>query len=201
MNSTDVLKQEHHLILSVLRGAKKEVQQIASTGKVDIEVVENIIDFLKNFTDRSHHAKEEKLLFPKMIERGAWKDGPIAAMIREHSEGRKLISTMSEDLDRFKKNDLSAAKELRENLSRYIDLMWWHIQKEDTIVFDIADRMLTFQDQNELQQQFHEVEKQELGEGAYERYRHLAEQISHNVGTNNSLLNNTSQNRIEGKYI
>ena len=128
-----------------------------------------------------------------MIERGTWKDGPIAAMIREHSEGRKLISTVSKDLDRFKKNDLSASKELRENLMRYIDLMWWHIQKEDTIVFDIADRMLTFKEQNELQQQFQEIEKQEIGADAYVRYRHLAEQISHQVGTDNGLLNNTSQ--------
>ncbi len=178
MASTDILKHEHHLILSVLKGAKREAQQIGSSGRVDVEAIERIIDFSKNFTDRNHHAKEEGSLFPKMIDRGAWKDGPIAAMIREHKDGRLLINAMSEALERFKKNEASAANLLRENLGRYVDLMWWHIQKEESIVFEMAGSFFTLKDQDELERQFRTIEKQILGESAYEHYAQLARDVS-----------------------
>jgi hemerythrin-like domain-containing protein len=175
MTSTEILEKEHHLVLSFLKGARDEVQQIRSTGEVNIRLMGTMIEFFKIFTDGNHHAKEEQLLFPKMIERGAWKDGPIAAMYREHEEGRRLIRAMSEDLDRYNINDSTATNDLCDHLLRYIDLMWWHIQKENTIVFDIAERILTFSDQNELCINFQALDSQTRGENAFGRYSAFAQ--------------------------
>ncbi len=57
------------------------------------ELIEMLRDFIRNFVDTCHHTKEEKHLCPMLESRGMSHDsGPIAVMLLEHTEGRRMLS-------------------------------------------------------------------------------------------------------------
>lgn len=54
------------------------------------------MDFIRNFADRCHRAKEEDQLFVRMQDRGSpFEGGPIAVMLMEHEEGRRHIGAVA----------------------------------------------------------------------------------------------------------
>jgi hemerythrin-like domain-containing protein len=70
MKATADLKNDHESILLMLRIMSSISNKIKTEGKVDVIQIEKIIDFLKTFADKSHHGKEEDILFPAMEKAG-----------------------------------------------------------------------------------------------------------------------------------
>jgi hemerythrin-like domain-containing protein len=84
-----------------------------------------------------------------MIKAGVPADGgPIAVMLEEHAEGRALLATMytGEPADQA-----AAAR-------RYIRLLRDHIDKENGVVFPLADAVLDELDQTEVRRAFASLE-------------------------------------------
>jgi hemerythrin-like domain-containing protein len=166
--------------LVVLKTADKEVQYIAQNNKIHPEIIEKIIDFTRNFTDGCHHAKEEKLLFTKLAEKGMpYESGPIAVMNMEHNMGRSLIKAMDENLKAASEGDSGAIYTVRKSLEDYINLLRNHINKEENILFNMADNFLSPDDQEYLMDEFDRVETEEMGEGTHERYHEMAHELEH----------------------
>lgn len=169
---------EHQVILHMLTGAEKQLQTIESTQKVDVEKVEKIIDFSRNFTDACHHAKEEKHFFVRLVERGMSKEqGPIAVMLHDHSVGRDLIQSMDQALGEVKAGKKEATAKVAQTLSQYIELLKAHIMKENNILFPMSDQYLNNNDQSDLEKAFDKLEKEETGEGVHEKYHQMAHEI------------------------
>ncbi|MDW8069799.1 MAG: hemerythrin domain-containing protein, partial [Anaerolineae bacterium] len=159
MRPTEILMQEHQIILTVLDAAAREVQRIQETGEVRVERLEQMVDFFRTFADRCHHAKEEKLLFVRMEERGMPREaGPIGVMLYEHDLGRGYVRAVAEALPRAA-SDLAAREAVRRNLAQYVQLLRDHIYKEDYILYPMADRLLLPEDQQALEEGFEQVER------------------------------------------
>ena len=180
MKPTDDLMNEHRVIERMLVVMSKAADRIEKNEKVDPSVFVGAADFLKNFADKCHHGKEENLLFKKMVERGLPSEsGPIAVMLHEHEDGRAHVRTIAE-LSK-KRSDGYVAKELVEHVRGYVELLGQHIQKEDTILYPIADQVLTHADQKELEAGFEEVEEKVMGPGVHERYHKMIEDFEKKV--------------------
>jgi len=178
MRPTDVLKHEHKIVLAVLDGAEREAMNIQATGKVNTDKVAKIVDFLRTFVDRCHHSKEERKLFPKLQERGMpGNAGPIAVMLHEHTLGRNEVSAIAGALDEFTGGVADAAKPLAEHLLGYVNLLRGHIDKENNVLFAMADKILTTADQEELYGAFEAIEAEEIGEGVHEQYHQFAHEL------------------------
>ena len=92
MRPTQTLMHEHQVILLAIGAAEREVSHIEATGQIHADRVEQMLDLFPNFADRCHHAKEEKLLFVRMGERGMpAQGGPVAVMLQEHEMGRRFL--------------------------------------------------------------------------------------------------------------
>jgi hemerythrin-like domain-containing protein len=181
MKPTEVLKQEHKVILSVLAAAERQAKAIETTGKMDGDRIEKILDFFRNFADRCHHAKEEKHLFVALQERGMSRDvGPIAVMLSEHQHGRNRLKAVAEAINKAKTGDRQALKQVRENLTAYVKLLKEHISKEDNVLFAMAEKVLTPKDQTDLTAAFEKVEAEEMGEGTHEKYHKIAQELAAN---------------------
>jgi hemerythrin-like domain-containing protein len=179
MTPTDTLKHEHQVIFLALDGIEGEMRRIQAGGPVRDERIEQMVDFIQNFADRCHHAKEENLLFARMEERGMPADGgPIGVMLQEHQEGRRLVRAVVEALPRASTGDLVASTTLTTNMLDYVRLLRMHIDKEDNILYPMADRLLTADDQSELAAAFDRVEAEEMGEGTHERYHQIAHELA-----------------------
>jgi hemerythrin-like domain-containing protein len=179
MTPTETLMHEHQIILMVLDGAEREARWMEDSGAVRAETVSEMLDFFRNFADRCHHSKEEKLLFVKMEERGMpVEGGPIGAMLYEHDQGRQLTKAMADALPLATSGDPAATAAVWQNLLAYVRFLRAHIHKEDHVLYPMADRLLTAEDQRGLMEAFDKVEAEEIGEGVHEKYHQLAHKLA-----------------------
>jgi hemerythrin-like domain-containing protein len=176
MTATEILKDEHRLIKRVLDWGEAEIARIDGGKRPDTAKLTQAVDFIRNFADRCHHAKEEGLLFTRMEEKGMPREGgPIAVMLHEHVLGRAHAAAMAASLDGAGRLEPAALASLREHLAGYIGLLRAHIDKEDQILYPMADRLLGPADQEALLRDFERVEREEIGEGVHEKFHRLAE--------------------------
>ncbi|RJP27357.1 MAG: hemerythrin [Candidatus Omnitrophota bacterium] len=175
MKPTEQLKTEHRgvkLMLVILDKVCVEPDEI------NREHFTRILEFLKVFVDKCHHGKEEDLLLPAMVEAGVPKEeGAIKFTLLEHVEGRGYIKGMSEAFDKLKRCDRQASARIAENAKKYIALLVKHIEKEDNILFPLADKVLLQAKQAELEEEFEKLEVERIGLGKHEEFHVLLHQL------------------------
>jgi hemerythrin-like domain-containing protein len=179
MKPTDVLRHEHEVILMVLAAAERVAGRIEEGASADGDKIAQVIEFSRNFVERCHHAKEEKHLFPKLRERSPRAaEGPLAVMLREHEESRRVVREIAEALAMAHSGGRPAQMHLAERLVFYVDLLEAHIDKEDNVLFPMADRVFRAEDQEALTDAFARIEAEELGVGVHEKYHQLAHELA-----------------------
>jgi hemerythrin-like domain-containing protein len=173
--ATEVLKAEHRVIETVLDALEKLAKTVESSSLADWE---KAIDFARNFADKCHHLKEEKLLFPALEERGIPREGgPIGMMLAEHEEGRGYVRAMAAALESAAKDAQAGRAVLRNKAAAYVRLLRAHIIKEDEVLFQMADAVLSAEDQKTLLREFEEHELREMGSGVHEKYLKFAHEL------------------------
>ncbi|HQL00130.1 MAG TPA: hemerythrin domain-containing protein [Smithellaceae bacterium] len=178
MKPTEILKKEHQLVLNMLKVMDAIGLKLESGQTVDPDDLADIIDFIRRFADGCHHAKEEKLLFVELEKAGLPRhDGPVAVMLREHEEGRHYARNMDEALQRLKNGDPSAAGTYAQNARGYIRLLANHIDKEDHVLFVMADQRLDQDAQKRLVEGFERVEREETGPDVHEKFHALLSRL------------------------
>ena len=95
MNPTEELTAEHEGILQMLKILKAICENIPSKDSIPKNEIQQVLEFLKVFVDRCHHAKEEEILFPALEAAGILRDGgPIGVLLQEHQIGSDLVKRM-----------------------------------------------------------------------------------------------------------
>jgi hemerythrin-like domain-containing protein len=173
--ATEALKHEHRVIERVLA----VLQILADPSRpLALEPWRKAIQFIRGFADQCHHLKEEKILFPALEKQGvAVEGGPIGVMLMEHEEARGYVRAMSEALEKITEDPEAAKKILLEKARAYLGLLREHIRKEDDVLFNIADAMLSPDEQKQLVRDFEEHEVSEIGSGVHEKYIALLEEL------------------------
>lgn len=173
MKSTRLLKADHEIILRALHVLREMIAEIEQVKEIDNTDVRSLLAFLRDFADGCHHVKEEAIFFPALIEAGLpFEDGPVRVMSYEHERGRTLTSAMSESLDHNKKEDFLISA------GRYITLLTGHIEKENQVLLDIADQILTDEEDEKVVDAFGEFEKTTVGILEYERLQSAIESLA-----------------------
>lgn len=138
--ATSRLREEHTRILEVAN-ALAVLVRAAEEGRWDVDAFADCVTFIRLFADACHHGKEEDLLFPELEAAGMPRDqGPIAVMLHEHQQGRALARYMAGALDGARAGDPEAQATLRNAAMGYVNLIRGHIQKEDHVLFEMADQ-------------------------------------------------------------
>lgn len=185
MRATEILSQEHRIIEQVLSAVDVLADQARRTRSLDGQSATQAIDFIRNFADRCHHAKEEDLLFKAMEAAGFARDsGPIAVMLHEHEQGRGWVREMvaaAEEASRGGAKAAGAIDAFVEAAWSYVELLRAHIQKEDGVLYPMADRVLTAEAQAELLVGFERVEASHAN-GTHERYVRSAQELAQRFG-------------------
>lgn len=167
---TAILRHEHDVILKVL----SVLERLASPARaIEPSDWERVLDFLRNYADTNHHMKEEDALFPALIDCGLPRDGgPVAVMLAEHQEGRRLVRGMQASLDDAPTQP-QADSALRNQARQFIALLRDHIDKENQVLFTMAESMIPPDTMNELLESFADAART-MGEDTLQRYEDLA---------------------------
>ena len=140
---TSVMVEEHQLILRMITLLEKSVA-LAEAGQFSDWnfYLEGALPFIRSYADRFHHAKEEDVLFKALVANGMpEKNSPVAAMLMEHDHGRAFVRGVEGAAQRLLAGE-NAVAELAENARGYCALLRDHIEKEDTILYPLAERIL-----------------------------------------------------------
>ena len=171
MMPTDQLVTEHVSIQLMLDVLERVCSKLDAGGKVPQKHLDQILEFVRVFADQCHHGKEEEFLFPAMEKVGVPRDGgPIGVMLAEHTTGRQYVKEFGEAIERYGQSDPTAAKDLTRNARKYIELLTAHIEKENGILFPMAEEHLPDRKKMELLTAFDRVDDEKIGK---EKHEHL----------------------------
>jgi len=180
MTPTEDLVDEHKAIKLGLRILEAISGKLDAGEEVEAQDLGQMVEFIKVFADKCHHGKEEDLLFPAMEQVGVAREGgPIGVMLSQHAMGRAYVRAMGEAVAKYAAGDRSAASAIAENARAYVALLSGHIDKEDNILYPMADARLSPQAQQELTQGFARVEREVVGPGKHEEFHELLHRLEH----------------------
>lgn len=170
------LMREHELISKVIDSFERWSEALLLDPKEDRLSLKRFISFFRDFTDGSHHTKEEKVLFAAMIRQGfSAEEGPVAVMNWEHEEGRALMG----DLELLASGTQTWTKAVCEDINNaattYVTLLRNHIAKEDGVLYPMAENQLSSKDWEEITTAFANIDEENECAGAYEENMALAD--------------------------
>ena len=137
MKSTDLLIQDHKLILRCLDVLENIAMNVQQGGHADAKDVEAILRFFRGFADNYHLAKEESALFPEMLRTAPPPGSPLHHILFQHDQARSLVEAIEEALL------TQQAAEFVEFARRLLNLVRQHIETEENVLYDIAARSMT----------------------------------------------------------
>ena len=156
--TSKILSEEHQNILKVIEILENECEAIEEGKKIDKDFFEKVIDFIRNYADKFHHAKEEDILFKEFNKCGEEDPeciscNPVEQMLFEHDEGREFVKGME---TRLNEND---GTKLIRNARAYISLLREHISKEDDVLYPMTDEVLSDKIKKDMLKKFEEIGK------------------------------------------
>jgi hemerythrin-like domain-containing protein len=152
---TENLMKEHQLILKYI----ELMERYAGLGLKDLstsilfEKADYFIQFIHEFADHFHHAKEEDILFRYLEVPGVLTHcNPIPQMLLEHNKAREFVRNMENAIQ------TTALNELVVNMGQYASFLKEHIYKEDNILYPMAERGLSDEAKSSLLQDYTETD-------------------------------------------
>jgi hemerythrin-like domain-containing protein len=183
MKATQELKNEHSAVLVALQILDKVTAAIAAKDDRAPADLEKLLDFFKGFVDRCHHGKEEDVLFPELMRRGVQREGgPIGVMRSDHEVGRGHVRAMTDGVERLRRGDADAAAAIREHATAYSDMLRAHIDRENNVLFIMADCVVPEDVAERLLEQFEAIERDRVGEGKHEAYHAVLHELKDRYG-------------------
>lgn len=179
MEAIKIMIDEHENVRRMLKVIRKICYEVLINGEFNIEDFPKIIDFVRIYTDKLHHGKEEDILFKTMeeeLERLA-KSGAIKGMYIEHDNGRLYMANLEKGVLSFKEGNDEARLDIIANAICYADLLDRHIEKENTAMYTFAERMLTDQSKEFIEKESKKIDEQATEDGTQEKYLNLLNEL------------------------
>ncbi|MDD2582265.1 MAG: hemerythrin domain-containing protein [Desulfuromonadaceae bacterium] len=140
---TSVLVEEHKLILRMIGLLEKNAPETAAGSYLNWQFYLDGVDFIRNYADRFHHAKEEDVLFTALVDNGMPKEhSPVAAMLMEHDQGRSFVLAMESAVHEVQAGQSDNYQAIADNAVGYAALLRDHINKEDNVLYPLSERVL-----------------------------------------------------------
>ena len=154
------LVDEHKLIKEFLALIPELCEIIQKDLQGSKEIILQSVDFIRQFADKFHHAKEEDILF-------AYSKGNediINVMLEDHKKGRYYVKSILLGLE------TEDASFITYSLKHYRELLTEHIKKEDEILYPWIERAMSASDIDSIEAEFDNVEVS-FGEAFTEKWQ------------------------------
>lgn len=183
MESINVMIEEHENVRRMLKVIRKYCYKVLLDEEIDYGDFYKIIDFIRNYTDGHHHAKEEDILFKAMGEKAPKlvDNGPITGMLIEHDMARLYVSNLEKAVGKYEEGDDEPRLDIIANAISYTDLLNRHIEKENTAIFKFASNMLPDDIKKEVDQKCNQLDLAAEDRGVQQKYLKLLSQLEEKV--------------------
>lgn len=175
MQARGPLMIEHRLIERMISQIKDALAQIESTQKIDPLLVDTAVDFIRMYADRTHHGKEEDILFRDLSKRplSAEDQRVMDELIQEHVFGRQTTKALVEANARYRNGDASALADIADKLRTLVEFYPKHIEKEDKVFFPASRAYFTDEEDQAMLAEFWEFDREMI----HEKYKSVVEEL------------------------
>jgi len=162
---------EHRLIEQVIAAIQETIERDRRQEKIDPAFVEEAIDFIRTYADRTHHGKEEDLYFRDLSRKDLSPEHRrlMQELIEEHREGRRIVNRLAEALRRYRGGDLASREAILNGLEELAGFYPPHIKKEDKVFFPQAAGYFDKEENEALLKQMASFD----GRMIHEKYRRM----------------------------
>jgi len=167
------LMWEHRVIEKMLDVILKEVKKINKTNKVDPVFIDVAVDFIRTYADRTHHGKEEDILFRELAKKSMSPElmKTMQELVDEHIFARGKVKNLIEAKELYVKGDGSQAAVISMLLSELATFYPRHIEKEDRNFFYQCMGYLSNDEMQTMLHEFDDFDKRMI----HEKYEKLVE--------------------------
>ena len=151
----DVIRSEHRDIAAVLHGLQYLVREVREgKRKPDFRVLRAMVHYIDTFPEKLHHPKEDRHLFARLRERTKEASEVLDQLEAQHIHGAKLIRDLEQNLLRWEMGGPEDFGPFADEVERYSEFHWRHMRQEEEVVLPLAERVLTAEDWQEIDQAF-----------------------------------------------
>jgi len=167
------LMWEHRLIEQMVNLLRSEIDRITDRKTVNLILIEQAVDFFRIYADRTHHGKEEDILFRDLSEKKLSPEHRdiMNELIREHIHGRALVRKLVEARDIYINGYAEALPHIARELNELVEFYPTHIEKEDKRFFFPCLDYFTQAEQDRMLQEFRAFDRNMI----HEKYRTVVE--------------------------
>ena len=156
---TEILREEHENVLQKLDALEKVISHLDKKEEISAKLKELASFFNTDFW--VHFTKEEEALFPEIEKFIPRESGPTGVMLIEHEDLRNTNTELQPAIDEYLSNsgDLNAKGMIQGHGTHFIGVLRDHIDKENNILFMMADMHLDQAQIDKVVRLFQEIEK------------------------------------------
>jgi hemerythrin-like domain-containing protein len=171
MQARGPLMIEHRLIERMLTVIRKVLTGIEAKHEVDPVFIDTAVDFIRVYADRTHHGKEEDILFRELKNKNLKAEDRkiMNELVEEHVFGRQTTKALVEANGRYRNGDQAALTDIAANLQTLTKFYPKHIEKEDKVFFPSSRKYFTDDEDQAMLTEFYEFDRKMI----HEKYESL----------------------------
>jgi hemerythrin-like domain-containing protein len=167
--------REHRLIERMISVMNSELDRMKSGATASVSLLDSGVDFFRMYADRTHHGKEEDILFRDLAKKDT---SPVMGaimedLLNEHVYARGKVGQLVEARNRLVKGDAAAMDEIVATLADLVTFYPVHILKEDKRFFFPCQEYFSREEQDAMLVEFWEFDRQLI----HEKYMKVVEQF------------------------
>ena len=157
---------EHRLIERMVRAIGRETEKMAESRNIDTVFVDACVDFFRTYADRTHHGKEEDILFRDLAGKklSAEHKKIMDELVEEHVYARSVVGQLRDAADRYLRGDGTALEEVLSSLRTLLQFYPVHIEKEDKHFFFPCLEYFSQEEQDGMLREFCEFDRKMIHE-------------------------------------
>ena len=170
------LMWEHRLIEKMLVAMLRHIDQVEKTRKVNPLMIDTAVDFIRVYADRTHHGKEEEILFRDLARKNLTPDLKkiMQELLDEHVWGRKMTAAIVAAKEKYLAGEEEKLAEIID-LARQLGSFYpRHIEKEDKHFFYPCQEYFDKEEQTKMLAEFWEFDRKMI----HEKYNKIYEAYS-----------------------
>lgn len=166
---------EHRLIEKMIAIIRDQSAMMKQQNQADPVFIDTVVDFVKTYADRTHHGKEEDILFKVLAEKrmSAEDAHMMQVLIDDHKYGRQTVAELVTAKERYLNGDTQALNVILDKLNILVDFYPEHIRKEDKEFFPNSEAYLTEAERSEMLRSFSEFDQKMI----HEKYKLVVEKM------------------------
>ena len=176
MKPVGPLMWEHRLIEKMLVSMMKHVDKIEKSKKVNPLVIDVAVDFVRIYADRTHHGKEEEILFRDLSKKSLTPELKkiMQELLDEHVWGRKTTAALVAAKEKYLQGDQEVLAEIIGFARQLGDFYPKHIEKEDKHFFYPCQEYFSKEEQEKMLAEFWEFDRKMI----HEKYNKVYDEYS-----------------------